>query len=106
MAHWVKLDDLGSAPPVGRGWPYETEAGDVALFNVDGVFYAIAGDCPHQGAPLGMGQLTGTVVICPGHGLRYDVITGLKPGANTGVRTYPTEMRDDGIYVDVDVSAV
>ncbi|MFN8661514.1 MAG: Rieske 2Fe-2S domain-containing protein [Thermomicrobiales bacterium] len=104
MAQWVKLTDLDQAPPVGRGWPYETEAGDIAMFNVDGEFFAIAGDCPHQGAPLGMGQLSGTLVTCPGHGLRYDVVTGLKPGSDRGVQTYPLEVRDDGIFVDIDVS--
>ncbi len=105
MAQWVKLTDLDQAPPVGRGWPYETEAGDIAMFNVDGEFFAIAGDCPHQGAPLGMGQLSGTLVTCPGHGLRYDVVTGLKPGSDRGVQTYPLEVRDDGIFVGIDVSA-
>ena len=102
MSNWVKLTDREDAPPAGRGWPYETEAGDIALFNVEGELYAIAGDCPHQGAPLGMGQLSGTQVTCPGHGLRYDVITGLKPGSDRGVQTYPVEIRDDGIFVDLE----
>ena len=43
-------------------------------------------------------------MTCPGHGLRYDVVTGLKPGSDRGVQTYPLEVRDDGIFVDIDVS--
>lgn len=105
MANWVRLTDTENAPPAGKGWPYETETGDIALFNVDGEFFAIAGDCPHQGAPLGMGQLSGTLVTCPGHGLRYDVVTGLKPGSDRGVQTYSLEVRDDGIFVDIETSA-
>ena len=101
MVHWVRIGDADEVPP-GRGWPFETEAGDVAVFNVDGELYAIDGTCPHQGSPLAMGQLSGEVVTCPGHGLRYDVITGLKPGTDTGVRTYPLEVREGGIYIDVD----
>ncbi|MFT4038287.1 MAG: Rieske 2Fe-2S domain-containing protein [Thermomicrobiales bacterium] len=101
MAHWVKLTDIENAPDEGKGWPYESEAGDIAVFNVDGAYYAIAGDCPHQGAPLGMGRLSGCVVTCPGHGLQYDVITGQKPGSSRGVQTYPLETRDDGLYVDL-----
>lgn len=104
MANWVKIADVDAAPPVGKGWPFESEAGDVAVFNVEGELYAIAGDCPHQGAPLGMGQLSGTIVTCPGHGLRYDVITGLKQGSQRGVRTYPLQVRDDGVFVDIELA--
>ena len=99
MARWVKIADVDDAPPVGKGWPYETEAGDIAVFNVDGGLYAITGDCPHQGAPLGMGQLSGCIVTCPGHGLRYDVTTGMKQGSGRGVQTYPLEVRDGGVFV-------
>lgn len=105
MAQWVKIADVDDAPLVGKGWPYETELGDVAVFNVDGELFAIAGECPHQGAPLGMGQLSGTIVTCPGHGLRYDVTTGLKPGSERRVKTYPLEVRDDGVYVQMDIES-
>lgn len=105
MAHWVKLTNLDHAPPAGKGWPYESAVGDIAIFNVEGVLFAIAGDCPHQGAPLGMGQLSGTLVTCPGHGLRYDVVTGLKPGSDRGVRTYPLEVREDAVFIDIEPSA-
>ena len=31
MANWVKLTELENAPAVGKGWPYETEAGDIVI---------------------------------------------------------------------------
>ena len=49
---------------------------DVALFNVDGKFYAIDNTCKHRGGPLGEGILDGTTVTCPWHGWQYDVTTG------------------------------
>jgi nitrite reductase/ring-hydroxylating ferredoxin subunit len=101
MPRWVRLCDGNDVPPIGRGWPYETEAGDVALFNVEGELYAIDGECPHQSAALGMGRLSGTIVTCPGHGLRYDVTTGRTQGATPGVRSYPVDVRADGVYIDV-----
>jgi len=52
----------------------------VALFNVDGVVHALAGNCPHMGGLLGNGTLTGSVVKCPEHGMRFDVTTGTTPG--------------------------
>lgn len=34
-------------------------------------FYAISATCPHAGAPLDEGTLTGDVVTCPWHGSRF-----------------------------------
>ena len=48
----------------------------VALFNVDGAFYAIDGICSHAGGPLGEGTLSGCEVTCPWHGWQFDVTTG------------------------------
>ena len=49
----------------------------IALFNVDGQFHALDGVCPHQGGPLGQGELCGTIVTCPWHGWQFDVSNGL-----------------------------
>ena len=48
----------------------------VALFNVEGTFYALDGVCPHAGGPLGEGTLRGTTVTCPWHGWQFDVASG------------------------------
>jgi len=64
----------------------------VGVFNVDGEYYAMKNDCPHQRAPLCEGKLTGTntseipgeynwerdgqIVTCPWHGWEFDVTTG------------------------------
>jgi nitrite reductase/ring-hydroxylating ferredoxin subunit len=64
----------------------------VGVFNVDGDYYAMKNDCPHQRAPLCEGKLTGTttsdtpgeydwerdgqIVTCPWHGWEFDVTTG------------------------------
>ena len=48
----------------------------VALFNVDGTFYAIDGTCLHRGGPVGEGDLEDTTVTCPWHGFQYNVTTG------------------------------
>jgi len=49
---------------------------DLALFNVDGAFYATQNDCLHLKGPLGDGRLEGCVLSCPWHGWQYDVRTG------------------------------
>jgi len=75
MSHWVRICAVDECPP---GEAREFVAGDrvIALFHVDGVYYALDGMCPHQGGPLGQGQLTGGVVTCPWHGWQFDVRTG------------------------------
>ena len=103
MAEWVRLGDADAVPP-GKRWVFDIDDASIAVFDIDGALYAIDDSCPHQGSSLGMGKIDGVVVTCPGHGLRYNVTTGLKVGAETGVRSYPVEVRPDGLYVDVEAA--
>ena len=58
--------------------------------------------CPHQGGPLGEGQIEDGCLICPWHGYEYDPITGLPPTGYSDVATpYPSELRADGLYVQL-----
>src|SRR5215211_5637813 len=72
---WHRLCTTADCP---SGQARELVAGDrvVALYNVNGAFYALDGICPHQGGPLGKGKLTGCLVSCPWHGWQFDVTTG------------------------------
>lgn len=49
---------------------------DVALYNVDGQFYATQEKCTHAGGPLSEGELDGQVITCPWHGSCFDVTDG------------------------------
>ena len=63
--------------PPGRGATVELHGGkELALYNVGGEFYAIENFCPHRGAPLADGALTGHAVECDWHGWKFDVRTG------------------------------
>jgi nitrite reductase/ring-hydroxylating ferredoxin subunit len=63
--------------PEGRGATVELEGGkELALYNVAGSFHAIENFCPHRGAPLADGALSGHAVECDWHGWRFDVRTG------------------------------
>jgi len=72
---WIDIAAVDDLPP---GNAREAVVGGemVAVFNVDGEFYALDGVCPHQGGPLGQGSLSGTTVTCPWHGWQFDVTTG------------------------------
>jgi nitrite reductase (NADH) small subunit len=75
MSNWFELARLEECPP---GTAIERVAGDrvVAVFNVEGTIFALDGVCPHQGGPLGKGQLSGCIVTCPWHGWQFDVRNG------------------------------
>ena len=60
----------------GQGLSVEVEDKKIALFNIDGSYYAIDDTCTHRGGPLSEGSVEGTVVTCPWHGARFDVTSG------------------------------
>ena len=76
MATFVKVAEVSDLPP-GTGRCVEAGGKQLALFNVDGAFYAIDNTCLHRGGPLGEGELEGPIVTCPWHGWQYDVTTGV-----------------------------
>lgn len=53
-----------------------SEGRQLALYNVDGEFYATENSCPHKGAPLAEGRLCDHVIECDWHGWQFDVRTG------------------------------
>jgi thiamine pyrophosphate-dependent acetolactate synthase large subunit-like protein/nitrite reductase/ring-hydroxylating ferredoxin subunit len=66
-------------------------------------YTALDNRCPHQGGPLGEGQLDGEWLICPWHGYEYNPQTGDPPaGYGDHARPLPLEVRADGIYVQID----
>jgi len=65
---------------------------EIGVFNVKGKYYALRNLCPHQSAPLCLGELTGLTVSdepgeiewtregeilrCPWHGWEFDILNG------------------------------
>ena len=72
---WV---DLGPAEacPVGESMEVVAEGRMIAVYNVNGQVFGLDGVCPHQGGPLGKGQLAGNIVTCPWHGWQFNVESG------------------------------
>lgn len=81
------------------------QAGDraIALYNVEGTFYATDELCSHAEASLCDGWLEGNEITCPLHGAAFDVTTGRPLGlpATRPVKTYVVRLEDDAIYVEV-----
>jgi nitrite reductase/ring-hydroxylating ferredoxin subunit len=102
MPEWVRVAALEDCPPGSlRGGMAGPEP--VVIANVDGDIYALEDRCSHQDFPLSDGELNGAELLCVHHGARFDACTGKNRGlpAIRPVRSFPVDVREDGVYVEV-----
>ena len=73
----------------------------IAIFRLDGRYYALDDVCTHDGGPLAEGFIEGAQIECPRHGARFDIRTGavLCLPAVAPVATYPVRVEGDEIQV-------
>ena len=103
MTKTVKVAQTSDLAP-GTSKVVQADGHSIALFNVEGIFYAIDNSCTHRGGSLGEGALSGDTVECPLHGARFNVTTGAvtSPPAGTGVRSFPVTVEGNDVLVEVD----
>ena len=101
MPNWIRIAAVEDCPP-GEAREYVVQDRIIALFQVDGRFYALDGICPHQGGPLGRGTVCGGIVTCPWHGWQFDVVTG-QHQANRSLQQpgFPVNVEGQDIFVAV-----
>jgi len=101
MAKFVKVA-ARTEIPVGGKKLVEIDGVAVAVFNVNGVFYAIEDVCTHDGGNLVEGDLLGNEIECPRHGARFDVRSGAatKMPAFEPVPTYTVKVEQDAVLVE------
>jgi 3-phenylpropionate/trans-cinnamate dioxygenase ferredoxin subunit len=105
MIEFVKVATVDEIPPNGSKL-VEIEDERVAIFNLDGEFYAIADVCTHDGGPLVEGEIVnGCQVQCPRHGARFDIRTGAALSFPAFEATETYEVRIDGGEVWVESPA-
>ncbi|MFO8173373.1 MAG: non-heme iron oxygenase ferredoxin subunit [Longimicrobiales bacterium] len=100
MAEWTKVATLEECPP-GSLRKVMVGPEPVVLANVEGAVYAVLDRCTHEDLPLSDGEMEGTDLVCCYHGARFDVTSGAPRAlpAVKPVKTFPVEMREDGIYI-------
>ncbi len=100
----VFIAKVGDIPP-GKAKAIDLEKFKVAVFNIDGKFFAIKDACPHAEYPLSKGVLHGSVVACSSHNWQFDVKTGQcvrseeEDISNISVRTFEVEIRGDEVWL-------
>ena len=102
MPNFVRVASVSDLKP-GENKVVDVNGEQVALFNVDGEFFAINNTCAHRGGPLGEGFLEGDVVTCPWHGWRYNVKTGINAVMpNVKVQSYPVKIEGNDVLVSLE----
>jgi nitrite reductase (NADH) small subunit len=114
---WHEACPLAELPP-GERRAVTIAGKSIGLYNVAGQVFAIRDACPHKGASLCSGTVSGTmlpsrpheyvygmpghVVRCPWHGWEFDLSTGASLfDAERTVRTFEVDVTDDTIFVEV-----
>ena len=94
----LRVDEVQPGRPAVR----EVGGRRIAVFNVDGRFFAVADRCPHAGAVIADGELDGVRLTCPLHGAVFDVRTGavLRPPANDPLTVFEVRVVDATLWLE------
>lgn len=102
MGLWNSVCQVEALKP-GHGLQHTAGDKVLAVFNVEGKFYAIDDACSHAGGSLAEGPVAGSVVTCPWHGATFDILTGaaLSDPAYEGVKSYNVKVQNGHVYVEI-----
>ena len=101
MCQFITLAKVGEIPE-GRGKRFAANDRVVAIFFVDGNYYALDDECPHMGAPLSLGDVRNGMVVCDRHLWSFRLDDGTCPDASH-LRAETFEVRLSGNEIQVRV---
>jgi 3-phenylpropionate/trans-cinnamate dioxygenase ferredoxin component len=106
MSRWINVSGLAE---FGAGQSRLVDLDDtrVAVFNLEGEYFAMEDVCTHDGSPLlGSGLeaedlIDGDEIICPRHGARFSIRTGeaLTPPAYEPVSNFPVRVHNGMVQI-------
>jgi nitrite reductase/ring-hydroxylating ferredoxin subunit len=98
----IRVAKIGDVAP-GEVIRVEAQGKRLALFNLDGSFYATDEICTHAYASLADGFILDDTVECPLHGAAFSIKTGeaLSAPATEPLKTYPVRLDGDDILVSI-----
>jgi len=98
---WVKAGTVDTITP-GNAVKVEVNGQELALYNVDGKFFATSNICPHQGGPLHEGMLEGCNIVCPWHAWVFDVSNGQSPvNPRAKIPCFPVKVEGKDVLVGI-----
>lgn len=100
MADWITVASVGEITP-GAPKIIDIDGTLIAIFHLDGDYYAIEDVCTHDGGLLTGGKIECGEIICPRHGARFCIKTGtaLTPPAYEATTIFPVRVQGNEIQV-------
>ncbi len=100
MSDWIDVIDA-SAMADGEHMVVDVDGTEVAIFKLDGQFYALEDVCTHDGAEIASGEIDGDEIICPRHGARFCIKTGTfkTAPAYENIDCFPTRIEAGRVQV-------
>ncbi len=101
MAEWIEVAQFAEIPPstarrvVVRGLA-------LALFNLDGQFFALEDTCPRDEGSLSQGDLFGDLVQCPVEACKYELATGNCITFDARVQAFEVKVEGAAVKVKLD----
>ena len=97
---WTPITNVENIPP-REGRAVIMGDTELAIFCLENRYLTIENKCPHKGGPLCDGIVSGTAVVCPLHGRRFDLETGMAVRASepSSVAIFPTRVENGVIFV-------
>jgi len=97
---WFKILNKVQIPPLGSIKTIEIEGKQVCIVNNNGEIIATQSRCPHAGGHFDGGWCKNGNLVCPIHRHEYSLETGRgAEGQGDYINIYPTELREDGLYI-------
>jgi naphthalene 1,2-dioxygenase ferredoxin component len=102
MSNWV---EAAKAADFADGDVRGIEIGDqaIAIYQVEGAFFATDNVCTHAFALLSDGFLDDCTIECPLHAGRFDIRTGKALGrpVTRDLKSYPVKVEDGAVLIDL-----
>lgn len=99
MPTLIRIATTGEVP-ADQGLTVKIDREEIAVFRMDGGYYACSARCPHAGGPLGEGFIDGTSVTCPWHGWSFELNCVGEPPRD-GVERYKIIREGDELFVEI-----
>jgi 3-phenylpropionate/trans-cinnamate dioxygenase ferredoxin subunit len=75
MSDWIDVAKAGEIAPGGHR-VVDADGTHIAVFNIEGEYYAIEDMCTHDGGELAGGIVEGDQIQCLRHGAKFCIRTG------------------------------
>ena len=100
--NWIKVAEVGDIEDE-EAIVYTHNEKEIAIFFVNGEYFATSNLCTHETARLSEGYVDGATIECPLHQGVFCLRSGkaLEAPAEQPINTYPIKVEDGGVFISV-----